>query len=67
MTNCMHVVPGAVNFITQLDQSIINVTWQVRIKYTTIIILLMCAFFSQLIFSAFTDSWFPSPSLCSVL
>ena len=42
-----HVVPGTVSFITQLDQSIINVTWQVRIK---LIILLMCVFFLLLIF-----------------
>ena len=56
-------VPDRVSFVVQsLHQSNFLVTWQVQL--TTQIVNNITIF---LISASSTDSWFPSPSLCSVL
>ena len=55
-------VPGNLNFVAQLQITFIHVTWQVSV--VRIYILITGSFpFS----ASFTDSWLPSPSLCSVI
>ena len=57
-------VPGRVSFIVLQKLTNINVIWQVRcdIKVMLFYIMIHC-----IVSASSTDSWFPSPSVCSVL